>query len=174
LSSIALKAELAGRLFDQSPRRALAEINDVERISREALEEVRQAIHGYHAGDIEDEFDRAESMLRAAGIQIERRLDSIAIEPAHERVLALAMREAVTNVVRHARAKLCRLAFYRADASYRLEIADDGTHPVLIEGIGMRSIRARVEALGGTAAWHTEAGTRLIIDLPLRLAEGQR
>lgn len=169
LSSVALKAELAGRLFDASPQRALAEINDVERIAREALDEVRQAIHGYYAGDIQDEFKRAESMLRAAGIQIERRLEPIVIDPAHERVLALAMREAVTNVVRHARASLCRLSLYKAEASYRLEIADDGRHAALAEGIGMRSIRARVEALGGKAAWHTQTGTQLIIDLPLTL-----
>jgi two-component system, NarL family, sensor histidine kinase DesK len=174
LSSIALKAELAGRLFHDQPQRALAEINDVERISRDALDEVRAAIHGYHAGDIRTEFERAEAMLHAAGVQTERRFESISMNPAEERVLALALREAVTNVVRHARAKLCKLALYRADAAYRLEIEDDGLGGPIAEGIGVRSIKIRVEALGGSAAWHNESGTRLVIDLPFALEGSDR
>lgn len=174
LSSVVLKAELAGRLFSAKPERALAEINDVERIAREALQEVREAIHGYHSGDIAAEFERAESMLEAAGIRAERRIDPTDIDPAHERVLALVVREAVTNVVRHARATLCRLAFYRRDDAYCLEVVDDGASGALDEGIGMRSIRARVEALGGRAAWHTSGGTRLVIELPLTLAGNSR
>jgi two-component system sensor histidine kinase DesK len=167
LSSIALKAELAGRVFHDQPQRALAEINAVEQISRDALEDVRNAIHGYYAGDIRTEFERAESMLRAAGIQTERRFESIAMDPAQERVLALALREAVTNVVRHAKAKLCKLALYRSGAAYRLEVADDGCGGSIAEGIGVRSIRTRVEAVGGSVAWHSEAGTLLVIVLPL-------
>jgi two-component system, NarL family, sensor histidine kinase DesK len=169
LSSIALKAELAGRVFHDQPQRALAEINEVEQISRDALEDVRNAIHGYYAGDIRTEFERAESMLHAAGIQTERRFELITMDPAQERVLALALREAVTNVVRHAKAKLCKLALYRSDAAYRLEVADDGCGGSIGEGIGVRSIRTRVEAVGGSVAWHSESGTRLVIVLPLVL-----
>jgi two-component system, NarL family, sensor histidine kinase DesK len=174
LSSIALKAELAGRLFHDQPRRALAEINDVEQISRDALDDVRNAIHGYYAGDIRTEFERAESMLHAAGIQTERRFETITMDPAQERVLALALREAVTNVVRHAKAKLCKLALYRSTTAYRLEVADDGCGGSITEGLGVRSIRARVEAVGGSVAWHSEAGTRLVIVLPLALASASR
>jgi two-component system, NarL family, sensor histidine kinase DesK len=174
LSSIALKAELAGRLFHDQPQRALAEINAVEQISRDALDEVRNAIHGYYAGDIRKEFERAESMLHAAGIQTERRFETITMNPAQERVLALALREAVTNVVRHANAKLCKLALYRSGATYRLEVADDGCGGAMAEGIGVRSIRTRVEAVGGSAAWHGEAGTRLVIVLPFALENASR
>lgn len=171
LSSIVLKAELAGRLFKDKPERALAEINDVERISRAALHEVRQAIHGYHSGDIASEFARAESMLQAAGIRTERRIDSVEMNPTHERVLALVVREAVTNVVRHAHATLCKLALYRREDAYRLEVSDDGRGGTFAEGIGMRSIRMRIEALGGRAAWECDSGTRLIVEIPLTLAE---
>ena len=167
LTSITLKAELAGRLFAEKPERALAEINDVERISRAALEEVRQAIHGYHAGDMTAEFERAEAMLRAAGVKAERHFMLVRMEPAQERVLALALREAVTNVVRHAQAKVCWLAFYKMDGAYRLEVKDDGRGGAIAEGLGARSIRTRVEALGGKVAWHGEAGMRVVIDIPL-------
>lgn len=167
LTSITLKAELAGRLFTEKPERALAEINDVERISRAALEEVRQAIHGYHAGDMTTEFERAEAMLRAAGVKPERHFTLTTIEPAQERVLALALREAVTNVVRHSQAKVCWLAFYKIDGAYRLEVKDDGRGGAIAEGLGARSIRTRVEALGGTVAWHGDSGMRVVIDIPL-------
>lgn len=166
LTSITLKAELAGRLFTEKPGRALAEINDVERISRAALEEVRQAIHGYHAGDMTAEFERAEAMLHAAGVKPERHFMLTPIEPAQERVLALALREAVTNVVRHAQAKVCWLAFYKVDGAYRLEVKDDGRGGAITEGLGARSIRTRVEALGGTVAWHGDSGMRVVIDIP--------
>ena len=167
LTSITLKAELAGRLFNEKPERALAEINDVERISRAALEEVRQAIHGYHAGDMTAEFERAEAMLRAAGVKPERHFMQVRMEPAQERVLALALREAVTNVVRHAQAKVCWLAFYRMDGVYRLEVKDDGRGGSIAEGLGARSIRTRVEALGGKVAWYGDAGMRVVIDVPI-------
>ncbi len=60
--------------------------------------------------------------------------------PAKERVLALIVREAVTNILRHSQAKKCRLALFRAEGAYRLEIADDGRGGTHEEGIGMRSI----------------------------------
>jgi two-component system sensor histidine kinase DesK len=167
LSSLALKAELARRVFRTDPQRALAEIGDVERIARQGLEEMRGAIHGYCAGDIYAELERAESLLRAARLDVQRRYDELEMPPAKERVLALIVREAVTNVLRHSHARACRLALYRADGAYRLEVADDGRGGEHREGIGMRSIRTRAEALGGTAVWTSAVGTQLRVTLPV-------
>jgi two-component system sensor histidine kinase DesK len=167
LSSIALKSELARRLFHDDPERALAEIGDVERISRVALDEVRETIHGYHAGDILSELDRVQSILKAAGIAVDRRCADAEINPAHERVLSLILREAVTNVVRHSKAAVCRLSLLRLDHEYRLEVSDDGCGGVHSEGVGMRSIRTRIESVGGSASWSSESGTRLIVILPI-------
>jgi two-component system sensor histidine kinase DesK len=114
LSSLALKAELARRVFHADPQRALTEISDVERIARQALEEVRSAIHGYHSGDIYAELDRVESLLKAADVQVERRCEYLEMPPAKERVLALIVREAVTNILRHSHARACRVALFRA------------------------------------------------------------
>jgi two-component system, NarL family, sensor histidine kinase DesK len=167
LSSIALKSELARRLIDRDPKRALAEIADVERISHEALDEVRQAIHGYHAGDIHSEFERVKSMMQAAGVVVEQRCESVNISAEQERVLALVLREAATNIVRHAHAKHCRLALSEGNGAYRLEVSDDGSGMRNNEGIGMRSIRTRVEALGGTASWNSKLGTELVVTVPI-------
>ena len=171
LSSLALKAELARRVFHTDPQRALLEISDVERIARQGLEEMRGAIHGYHSGDIYAELDRVELLLKAADVNVERRCEQLEMPAAKERVLALILREAVTNILRHSQARRCRLALFRADGAYRLEIADDGRGGTHEEGIGMRSIRTRAEALGGTAVWSSALGTQLSVSLPVSALE---
>ena len=171
LSSLALKAELARRVFHTDPGRALMEISDVERIARQGLEDMRGAIHGYYAGDVYAELDRVESLLKAANINVERRCEGLEMPPAKERVLALIVREAVTNILRHSQARACRLALFRAEGAYRLEISDDGRGGRHEEGVGMRSIRTRAEALGGTAVWSSAIGTQLSVSLPISAME---
>jgi two-component system sensor histidine kinase DesK len=171
LSSLALKAELARRVFHTDPERALQEIGDVERIARQGLEEMRGAVHGYHSGDIYAELDRVESLLNAADVDVERRCERLEMPAAKERVLALILREAVTNILRHSHAKTCRLALFVADGAYRLEISDDGRGGEHAEGIGMRSIRTRAEALGGSAVWSSAVGTHLAVRVPVAAGE---
>ena len=171
LSSLALKAELARRVFHTDPQRALTEISDVERIARQGLEEMRGAIHGYHSGDIYAELERVESLLKAADMRVETRCEQLEMPPAKERVLALIVREAVTNILRHSQAKTCRLTLFRADGAFRLDISDDGRGGKHEEGVGMRSIHTRAEALGGTAVWSSASGTQLSVSLPISAAE---
>jgi two-component system sensor histidine kinase DesK len=171
LSSLALKAELARRVFRADPERALLEIGDVERIARQGLQEMRATVQGYQAGDIYAELDRVEQLLKAADMKVERRSERLEMAPAKERVLALIVREAVTNILRHSQAKKCRLALFRAEGAYRLEISDDGRGGAHEEGVGMRSIRTRAEALGGTAVWSAATGTQLSVTLPVTAAE---
>jgi two-component system sensor histidine kinase DesK len=167
LSVVILKSELAGRLLEHDPQRAQAEIGDVERISRKALADVREAISGYRAGDLKEELERAKSTLETAGIAVDGRWDDFGMPAAHERALALVVREAVTNVVRHAHAKNCRLTLERSNGAYRLEVRDDGRGGSHREGLGMRGIRERVAALGGTASWSGQAGTELTVAVPV-------
>lgn len=168
LTLIVLKAELASRLSDRDPSRAAREIREVEQISREALTGVREAITGYRAS-FEDELARARVILEAAGIRGEFVGTSQSPDRPIEEVLALAVREAITNVVRHARAKVCQVRWERAPDHCRLEVIDDGDGGALVEGNGMRGLRARVEALGGSVAWHDKNGMRLAITLPANL-----
>jgi two-component system, NarL family, sensor histidine kinase DesK len=167
LSVVILKSELASKLMGHDPERAANEIRDVERISREALAEVRSAISGYRAGGLEEELARAASTLKTAGVAAECRSVHMALSPAQETVLALAVREAVTNVVRHANAKQCRLRLEPVDSNCMLEIQDDGLGGWQREGNGVRGMRERVEALGGSLRRDTGQGTKLTIMLPL-------
>jgi len=171
LSVIILKSELAGKLIDLDPSRAKAEIRDVEKTSREALAEVRGTIRGYRARTLEEELKQAKAMLETAGISVRSETSVAGLTPAQESVIALVMREAVTNVVRHANAHQCTLRLQPINGSCRFEIQDDGRGGNQVEGNGLRGMRERVEALGGTLQRDTHAGTRLTIDFPLTRAK---
>lgn len=91
-----------------------------------ALAEVRQAIGGYRAGTLEEEFARALSTLESAGVSVDCNASPVTLTPVQETLLALVRREAVTKVVRHAQAQLCSLRLERTGHAGRLEIQDDG------------------------------------------------
>ena len=90
-----------------------------------------------------------------------------------ESVLSLAVREAVTNVVRHAQARSCSLRIEQHNGTCRLEIADDGQGFSTMEGNGLRGMRERVEMLGGKLERRNKSGTTLTITLPLKETSGQ-
>jgi two-component system sensor histidine kinase DesK len=169
LSVITLKSELAGKLMERDPQRAAKEIGEVEQISRQALSEVRDAIRGYRAQGLASELALAKSTLETAGVSVQCDAATTVKLPAmQESVLSLAVREAVTNVVRHAQARTCRLRVEQHNGSCRLEIHDDGCGSSNGEGNGLRGMRERVEMLGGTLDRSTESGTTLTITLPTK------
>jgi two-component system sensor histidine kinase DesK len=177
LSVIVLKAELAGRLISLDPVRATAEISDVERTARTALAEVRETIGGYRARGLAAEIEAARLTLDAAGVRLLAEgspTHTAALSSQEETALSLALREAITNIVRHARATTCRLCFVTEADSRLLLVEDDGQHAVVREGNGLRGMRERIESLGGRFSIECgidhNRGTRLIIELPLREA----
>jgi len=167
LSVIILKSELAAKLMDRDVERAGKEIREVEQISRQALSEVRDAIRGYRSQGLAAEVARARSTLETAGLAVQCDAAKLELPAVQESVLALAVREAVTNVVRHAQARTCSLRLEQQNGSCRLEIADDGRGGDHCEGSGLRGMRERVEMLGGTLDRETRNGTKLTITLPL-------
>ena len=175
LSVITLKSELAGKLIDRDPQRAGKEIREVEQISRQALTDVRDAIRGYRSQGLVAELAQAKSTLETAGLTVQcDAATTVKLPAVQESVLSLAVREAVTNVVRHAQARTCRMRLEQQNGSCRLEIQDDGCGSANGEGNGLRGMRERVEMLGGTLNRSTEAGTTLIITLPLKPVAPQR
>jgi two-component system, NarL family, sensor histidine kinase DesK len=166
LSVIVLKSELAGRLFQRDPQRAAAEIADVEMISRKALTEVREAIRGYRAEGLAAEIKRAQSTLDAAGVTLVCEEKPPEMNPAVEGVMSLVVREAVTNIVRHAQASQCSMIFSTQNGHTSLVIEDDGRGGIRADGNGVRGMRERVESLGGQFTVGSNKGTRLTILVP--------
>ena len=170
LSVIVLKAELASRLTARDPARAAEEIRDVERISREALTEVRKAVSGYRSDGLGSEIANAERVLTAAGVEPVLDVATVPLAPEEERALAFALRESVTNVVRHARAHHCWITLQAADGRALLEVRDDGVGGDRPDGSGLSGMRDRLRELAGGLERDGRHGTRLRMTLPLSRA----
>ncbi|MFC4453409.1 sensor histidine kinase [Deinococcus sonorensis] len=170
LSVIVLKSELASRLAERDPRRAQQEIREVEQISREALSEVRAAVQGYRGSGLSAELARSKVALDAAGVRLDLETELEALPPPAEYVAEMVLREAITNVVRHARAGTCRVRLTQQGRTLLLEVQDDGRGGTLREGTGLTSMRERVRALGGqleVGAGDDGRGTRVRVRVPL-------
>jgi len=169
LSTITLKSELASRLATRDPERAAREMADVERISREALSQVRQAVRGYRSSGLEGELANAKLALEAAGVEYDYYFERVDLPPAAEGALALALREGVTNVVRHAGARRCQVRLEARGSSALLTVTDDGTLPEGVAfGSGLSGMRSRVEALGGAVSLRSTGKTTVLeVRLPL-------
>ena len=167
LSVVVLKSELAQKLMTRDAGRALQEMAEIERISRQGLADVRQAITGYRSSGLAAEIEHVRETLTAAGIDTAIEARSVTLAPAQETALSLALREAATNVIRHAGATRCHIKFYAQDGSALMEVQDDGRGGDAPFGNGLTGMRERIQSLGGALRRETAQGTRLMISLPL-------
>ena len=147
LTVIALKSELAGRLAATDPERSAAEAFEAQRLASTALEEVRDAVHGYRAVNLPEQLEAVRNVMTEAGIRCTVTDVDVHGEPATQ--LALALREACTNVLRHSHATWCMIDVAVADEEVRMTVTNDGTEKPSQEGNGLRGIRERLAAVGG-------------------------
>jgi two-component system, NarL family, sensor histidine kinase DesK len=166
LSVIVLKSELAQKLLARDVALARQEVAEVERIARDGLAEVREAITGYRSSGLHAELDHVRQALVAAGIDATIEARTVALAPAQETALSLALREAATNVIRHAGATTCSIRFYAQDGSVSMEVEDNGRGGDAPFGNGLTGMRERIQALGGALTRDTDRGTRLHITMP--------
>jgi two-component system sensor histidine kinase DesK len=169
LSVIALKSELAGRLIKTTPGLAAHEVEDIEKVARDALREVREAVAGYRQPTLGAELAGAHEALTAAGIEYHVDQDHAPLPPAVEAVLAWTVREGVTNVMRHSQAKRCAIRITNQDGRATVEVVDNGLGGTLQPGSGLRGLRERVLERGGTLTAEPlpHEGFRLRVTLPL-------
>ena len=178
LSLIAIKSELAGRLLPAEPERARTEIADVEQVARDALASVRETVGGYRQPSLDRELANAKVVLDASGI--DSTIDH-AVGPlpsSQDVVLAWAVREAVTNVVRHSAASHATIRTSRHGSQAELEVVDDGspepagwllTGSAATDGTGLQGLRERLEGAGGRldAGPGAGGGYRVIATVPI-------
>jgi two-component system sensor histidine kinase DesK len=146
LTTITVKAGLARRLGSADPARAVDQIAEVEELSRRALADVRAAVSGYRDVTLVTELARGRELLRAAGITADLPTAADVVDPAHQELFGWAVREGLTNVIRHARASSCAVRLSPSS----VEITDDGIGAAAPAGNGLRGLRERVAAAGGT------------------------
>jgi two-component system sensor histidine kinase DesK len=168
LSLIALKSEFAGKLLARDAVAARREIADVERITRDALAQVRSAVSGMRAAGLVGELASARLMLECAGVRFSYSGFECELPSAQETCLALALREAATNIQRHAGATHAEAALAVDDNDVQMTISDNGNGGIAAHGNGLNGMRERVEVLGGSLRIDASRGqgTRLILRLP--------
>ncbi|RJQ80460.1 sensor histidine kinase [Pseudonocardiaceae bacterium YIM PH 21723] len=167
LTTITVKAGLARRLLetgaDQS--RALAEIADIERLTRQVTSEVRATVSGYREASLAAELAGARVALGSAGIQADMPHAVDNVPEKVQPVFAYVLREGVTNVLRHSGAKNCTVTF---GPSF-LEVSDDGKGPVKAsDGHGLEGLRERLSGIKGSllAGPRPEGGFRIRAEVP--------
>ncbi|HUW54358.1 MAG TPA: sensor histidine kinase [Rhodanobacter sp.] len=169
LSLIALKLELSRKLFDRDTEGARREVEEAEKVARHALAEVRSAVSGIRAADLAAELASARLLLESSRVHCAYDHPPADLPDDVERGLSLILREAVTNIARHADATQARIEMERAPASVRLQISDNGRGGIDGEGNGLCGMRERVRVLGGTLviASPRGGGTRVEIEVPM-------
>lgn len=156
LSVITLKSELARGLITEDPARCAQELSEIEQVGRMTLREVRKTVAGYRQPRLSSELDAARQLLEAAGIAYDiEKLPGELPQPL-DAVLAWTVREGVTNVIRHSRARHCLLRFTRDQGWIGVEMlndrerAEDAPEQRIGQGSGLLGLRERVSVLGGT------------------------
>ncbi|GAB1822171.1 sensor histidine kinase [Herbidospora sp. RD11066] len=152
VSALTLKSELAYRLLPGAADRARRELRDVLTLSRQALGDVRVVAGGSRPMSLAAEVRSAESMLIAADMDVEITLSPCPLPEEVDTVLAIVLREAVTNVLRHSKANACAIATELAGDRMVLRVVNDGADPSMPDpggGAGLDNLSARLDAAGG-------------------------
>ncbi len=176
LSLITLKSELAERLLPHTTEneKAAREVRDLQGVARDALREVREAVSGYRRPSLDEELSGSRAMLEAAGISCQVHNEAGVLPNDTEAILTWAVREGVTNVVRHSRAKSCEIRLSRDGDRVSAEVRDDGpgSHTNrsgdAVGGSGLSGLAERVVASGGSVESGPlpNGGFRLRVVLP--------
>jgi two-component system, NarL family, sensor histidine kinase DesK len=170
LSLITLKLELSRKLFDRDSAGARRELEEAERVARHALAEVRAAVTGIRSTDLAAELASARLLLESSAVHLDYGKLPDSLPPDVERGLALVIREAVTNIHRHAEASEAGVCFTCTAEKLDMHISDNGRGGLTAHGNGVSGMCERVRALGGSLQIDSPPhhGTRLVISVPLR------
>ncbi|HEX6194741.1 MAG TPA: histidine kinase [Jiangellaceae bacterium] len=152
LSVVALKSELAEALVTRDPDRATGEIRGVRQLAEDSLAEVRAVVRGHRVACLDSELSGSRSLLSAAGTECEMSGSGDELPEHVQSTLGWVVREATTNVLRHAEASSCRIDVQVDDGVARLSMRNDGVREQqsVQTGSGLAGLRERLEAQGGT------------------------
>ena len=169
LSVVALKSELARKLIDRDIDAARAEISEVERVARDSLAQVRNAVSGIRSTALSAELVAATALLEAQGLKVKCETENVKLPHDRETVLVLSLREAATNIRRHSNAKAVTIRLRKEAAAVVMEVVDDGRGGRIVPGNGLNGMRERLDTVGGSLSlWPNPAGgTLLRASIPL-------
>ncbi len=157
LSAVSLKGDLALALLRSGTQAAAAgEIRDLTQVARDTLRDVRHVVRSQLPVSFQSETNRAAALLTAASIDARLETDLSDLTPAVDELFGWAIREGVTNMLRHSQASACSISATRRGEMAQLKILNDGAGETASEGTGIVGLAERAHALSGTV----EAGRR--------------
>lgn len=198
LSLITLKSQLVERLAAEDPARTQREAREIQETSRAALRQVRELVSEMRAIQVGEELIEAREMLRAAEIVMHTEGEAAlpGVSDLTQNILSLCLKEAVTNVVKHSRARECTVTVRRGESEVELKVEDDGVGPAgspadgcterseaptgggsglgnVGGGNGLRGMRERLALIEGTLELGPRPGrgTSLSVRIPLVVRE---
>jgi two-component system, NarL family, sensor histidine kinase DesK len=169
LSVVALKSELARKLIDRDLDAARNEISEVERVARDALSQVRNAVSGIRSTALSAELVAATALLEAQGVKVKCETEHVKLPHDRETALALSLREAATNIRRHSGATGVTIRVKQEPTAVVVEVADDGRGGRIVPGNGLNGMRERLGSVGGTLSLipNQNGGTLLRASVPI-------
>ncbi len=190
--AINVQAGVGAHLLDRDPEQARRTLKDIEKVSGEALSDLRSTLGMLREDGTENdgapvrpaqslrELDELGESLRTAGIEVDLDVDpATATLPASVTSTGYRIvQEALTNVVRHAGGSHARVRVTRGDDALVIEVDDDGGEAAsgapLGAGQGVRGMRERAQAAGGTLEAGPQAGGgwRVVATLPTGVPTG--
>jgi two-component system sensor histidine kinase DesK len=178
LTVVAVKSELAGRLVDLDPKRAIAEISDIETLARTALADLRAAVTTYREVSLDTELRAARTALTAAGIEPHLPSGGDAAAPELRPLFGWVVREGVTNVIRHSNATACWVEL----ESHALRVRDDGSGAFpggaafrgAGSGNGLAGLRERAREASAELSTAASAGGGFVLSVQKLVDTGSR
>ncbi|WP_370384856.1 sensor histidine kinase [Catenulispora sp. GAS73] len=182
LSAVTLKSDLTLRLLDIDPDKAAKELLEILDLARQALADVRSVAGSYRELSLDDEYRSAQSVLAAADVRVRMDVEDTELPVLVRTVLAVVLRESVTNVLRHSKAEHCDIVIRQTDGEVSLDIVNDGVAraeplsasgakgPAVVTGSGIRNLSYRVAKLGGElqTGLDKDGRFRLRVSLPVQ------
>ncbi|QED49342.1 sensor histidine kinase [Cytobacillus dafuensis] len=174
LTMIKLKSELTKRLIEKDANKAMQELDDILNTSRFALKQVRELVSDMKFVSLEEEIEQSQKILQTAGIvMIHKKQEQMPLlSNVSETMLALSVREAITNIVKHSNAKCCTLTQFDENGLYYIQVTDDGNGQVREgHGNGIQSMKERMEMLQGEAEvnGNPQSGSTITLRAPIHL-----
>jgi signal transduction histidine kinase len=184
LAAIQMQADVALHVDEQQAPRTKAALESISHASAEAFEELRTTLDLVSGGggpkrepvtpglgDIDELCKR----MRRAGVVIDLVMnrEAVSLPPAVDLAAYRVVQESLTNVVRHGAEPSAHVAVTVGGDAAEIRVTNSGLYADLpAEGRGIRGMRRRVEALGGTlSAGPTEDGFEIAARLPMRVSK---
>lgn len=172
LSLIGLKSDLARKLIYKDPEQARTEMKDVQQTARTALNEVRKMVSQMRGIRLKEELVLVKQILNAAQIEMKynQELSLINVSLFLENILSMCMKEAVTNVVKHSQASICKIKIEQKWNEVCITVHDNGIgmkekHD-LNNGSGLLGIEERLDFVNGTLDIIDDNGTKIVMKVP--------